>query len=818
MKKAAWIVTFYAFKGGTGRTQALVNVARYLAEDRGYRVGVVDLDIDAPGLAHEPLCQELEEVQPQNLEGLGAQIDSTPGFMELFLHSSKVNEPMNSSISRHTIALPASGRAIGGTLFLLPAGQNSITRPPAYRRTVAEFTEAVSGSSRHNAPSQTLTILEGFIDYFSLDFVFLDGRTGAGPFASVYAKSLPHALVLLVSLNDQNIFGALDILRSQGEASGSAPLAPVFLVASPVPTGGPLQLEERLNVLEAELLRQWHERADESVDKRSYIYELPRNVEFHFPYSDLAAYRETYFIAKAPRSALALEYVRLASAIEGLVEVQSTLLAGVDRSASKQLRARNAIKLLGDHPLRIAAEDVMFEALNQFVCEQLGGVKSQGKRGSRLIQWQEAPGVEVEFWPATEKDAPWESFNTAPDTTPPDILLIPQSHLGVMNSNELKWRDLTESRYWLEGSGNHYDIFDYQFLDQWYPGWRRWCTLQGKVIGLPFSANATLLCANDNILTELCDLYWHNKLPVGSPPPQKFMPSSWLLLRDLAVVGGGRVNSLPLAFAGEGRGLYYEWLNVILACGAVDLEVGEGNIVGRCGIAEAVDATRLFLNLRQLAGKPLNHLWKAPPSMSEVITAFGEGRVGLYLGWSDSFRFESTDNGRYVRPIRLPARKKISNFPVRLAPVPRDIRYRRRPLIAGWIMLVNTSDADRLAAALAVADLFLDPLVQRELLSKGFPTPSLGVIEEELHHWTGGKASRTDICPNDGYLVFLSALREALYSGHWVPAVPKSREIMQEITSVLNDLAGREQLPSEEEVNASLRGLHEDVVNLARIE
>ena len=43
------IVTFYSFKGGAGRTMALANVAWILASN-GFKVLVVDWDLDSPGL------------------------------------------------------------------------------------------------------------------------------------------------------------------------------------------------------------------------------------------------------------------------------------------------------------------------------------------------------------------------------------------------------------------------------------------------------------------------------------------------------------------------------------------------------------------------------------------------------------------------------------------------------------------------------------------------------------------------------------------------------------------------------------------------
>src|SRR5258708_35369377 len=43
------IVTFYSYKGGTGRTMALANVAWVLASN-GHRVLAIDWDLEAPGL------------------------------------------------------------------------------------------------------------------------------------------------------------------------------------------------------------------------------------------------------------------------------------------------------------------------------------------------------------------------------------------------------------------------------------------------------------------------------------------------------------------------------------------------------------------------------------------------------------------------------------------------------------------------------------------------------------------------------------------------------------------------------------------------
>ena len=44
------VITFYSYKGGTGRTMNLANIAYLLAKRRNKKVLVIDWDLEAPGL------------------------------------------------------------------------------------------------------------------------------------------------------------------------------------------------------------------------------------------------------------------------------------------------------------------------------------------------------------------------------------------------------------------------------------------------------------------------------------------------------------------------------------------------------------------------------------------------------------------------------------------------------------------------------------------------------------------------------------------------------------------------------------------------
>jgi len=57
-------VTFYSYKGGVGRTLALLNVAALLAE-HGRRVLIVDLDLEAPGFGLSSMTRPAEQRDAQ---------------------------------------------------------------------------------------------------------------------------------------------------------------------------------------------------------------------------------------------------------------------------------------------------------------------------------------------------------------------------------------------------------------------------------------------------------------------------------------------------------------------------------------------------------------------------------------------------------------------------------------------------------------------------------------------------------------------------------------------------------------------------------
>src|SRR4051794_40470897 len=131
---SARIVTFYSYKGGTGRSMALANVAWILAANRK-RVAVIDWDLEAPGL-HRYFHPYLED--PDLTESSGV-IDFVMAYAREAIKPAK-GEPDPSwyvpyaNLLRHATSLSYDFRR-PGTIDFIPSGRQG----PDYATRVNSF-------------------------------------------------------------------------------------------------------------------------------------------------------------------------------------------------------------------------------------------------------------------------------------------------------------------------------------------------------------------------------------------------------------------------------------------------------------------------------------------------------------------------------------------------------------------------------------------------------------------------------------------------------------------------------------------------------
>ncbi|MFN5898724.1 MAG: AAA family ATPase, partial [Planctomyces sp.] len=124
------ILTFYSYKGGTGRSMSLANIAWILAMN-GHRVLMIDWDLEAPGL-HRWFGPLLEDPELQDSRGvIEFFTDFREGSQIERMRRSKDLPPDEQWFSRYA---DLAGLAVGvdfqfpddGCLHLVPAGRQTV--------------------------------------------------------------------------------------------------------------------------------------------------------------------------------------------------------------------------------------------------------------------------------------------------------------------------------------------------------------------------------------------------------------------------------------------------------------------------------------------------------------------------------------------------------------------------------------------------------------------------------------------------------------------------------------------------------------------
>jgi hypothetical protein len=229
-------ITFYAYKGGTGRTLALANAAIYLSRLK-QKVFAIDLDLEAPGLHHKLALSPGGSVPPIE-RGI---VDCISGFTSEHRFPEK--------LAPYTILVPREEER-DGPIILMPAGN---VLSATYWRQLArlDWHELFYSEGGEGIPF-FLELKERIKDEFSPDFLLIDARTGITEVGGVATTLLPDQVVCLLLNNRENLEGAREVLRGIQRVSadrrrsiGIVPvLARIPVVARPTDTDREEKLTE----------------------------------------------------------------------------------------------------------------------------------------------------------------------------------------------------------------------------------------------------------------------------------------------------------------------------------------------------------------------------------------------------------------------------------------------------------------------------------------------------------------------------------------------------------------------------------------------
>jgi hypothetical protein len=208
-------ITFYAYKGGTGRTLALANAAVYLAHLQ-QRVFAIDLDLEAPGLHHKLALSPGGSLPPIER-----------GIVDC-MHAFYADHEIPEKLTPYTVAVPREDER-DGPITLMPAGN---VLSASYWRQLGRLNwhELFYSEEAEGVPF-FLELKERIKSEFRPDFLLIDARTGITEVGGIATTILPDQVVCLLLNNRENLEGAREVLRSirrvsteRGKAIGVVPV------------------------------------------------------------------------------------------------------------------------------------------------------------------------------------------------------------------------------------------------------------------------------------------------------------------------------------------------------------------------------------------------------------------------------------------------------------------------------------------------------------------------------------------------------------------------------------------------------------------
>ncbi len=246
------VVTFYSYKGGTGRTMSMVNLACLLADrlNFGERILLIDWDLEAPGLHryfHGRLRPAFARDKPT---GTSEDASDFPGLIDLFCRLRETGDsPSLKRKRRQDVRAETLLDAVKFDDYLLG------THLPNLDMIKAGRFDAGYGARVNTFP------WEGFFNEYPLAFrvlaerlknryryVFIDSRTGQTDTAGICTTLMPEKLVLVFTPNRQSLFGIETVLKDavayRRRDQDARPL-----VAYPLPS--------RIEVAQDDLRRKW---------------------------------------------------------------------------------------------------------------------------------------------------------------------------------------------------------------------------------------------------------------------------------------------------------------------------------------------------------------------------------------------------------------------------------------------------------------------------------------------------------------------------------------------------------------------------------
>ena len=286
------IITFYSYKGGTGRTMALANVACLLAQTAvdQERILMIDWDLEAPGL-HQYFCGKFSDAKDKSENLPEGQLGLIDLFCEIMARLDKEildDIPDNFfdtlNFEQYLIDLKID------SLMLLPAGRFD---DGLYSSRVNAFDWDVFFNNYQSVFSQ-------FVKYLrkKFKFVLIDSRTGYTDISGICTSLMPEKLVVVFTPNRQSLTGVVELVRDATDyRKQSDDLRPLIV----------FPLASRIENAERELHEEWRFGSQHTGAGYQHQFELVFTDIYKLLDCDLTTYFDEVQLQYVPRYAFGEE-------------------------------------------------------------------------------------------------------------------------------------------------------------------------------------------------------------------------------------------------------------------------------------------------------------------------------------------------------------------------------------------------------------------------------------------------------------------------------------------------------------------------------
>ena len=218
-----YVTTFYSYKGGVGRTLALVNVAYELAKS-GQNVLVVDFDLEAPAI-HSGTWRGPAQGPPHQE---GRARSTHPGIVEYvgrFINTMRAPRAEDHIVD----ATPTDDEKCAGKIALMPSG--ALNDEYGRRLSAIDWNELYRKYDGY-------VMFEDLREQWRIlgyDYVLLDSRTGVTDVGGICTRHLPDAVVMMFRPDDQSLegtAGVADAIRNERPAPGRSSVRLHFVMAA----------------------------------------------------------------------------------------------------------------------------------------------------------------------------------------------------------------------------------------------------------------------------------------------------------------------------------------------------------------------------------------------------------------------------------------------------------------------------------------------------------------------------------------------------------------------------------------------------------